>query len=331
MYRRILAAAICLFAPSAALAEPISLKFASTAPPRAHLNVQIYAPWVERVNKASEGTLKIEFMPGSVLGGDGQMMERVNAGVADIAFDLQAYYPGKFPLTEVVSLPFTFEKSAAASVALWRMVARGEIKEYDEVIPLNIFTFTNAVLMLRKDVKSLADVKGLKIAAGGRLRSQVTAAVGANPVSIVINETYQSLNRGVVDGATSPWTAVQPFRLQEVTSHYFDVPLGALAGFVFMNKKKFESLPEKAKKAIMDNSGEAFVAEFGKFWDRIEEEGRQIVRKAGNKVIIKPQGAELAPWREAVAPVIEKWVQETPNGKRVLEVFRTEVEMLSAH
>lgn len=331
---RITKAALAAFfglaiAQGASAEAPVVLKFGSTAPTRAHLNVQVYAPWSERVTKASQGTLKIDFIPGSVLGSDGQMVERVNSGVADIGFDLQAYYPGKYPLTEIVSLPFLFTKSSIASVALWRLVSKGVIKEYDDVLPLNIFTFTNSFPMMRGNVKTLAELKGLKLAAGGKLRSQVVEALGATPVSILINETYQSLNRGVVDGTMSPWTAVQPFRLQEVATHYFDVPLGALAGFVFMNKKKFESLPDKAKKAIMDNSGEPFVAEFGKFWDRVEEEGREIVRKSGKGTIIVPQGAELEPWRKAVEPVVAKWAAETPNGAATLSAFRAELERLA--
>jgi TRAP-type C4-dicarboxylate transport system substrate-binding protein len=328
---RILGATLAglLAATMASAQEPIVLKFGSTAPTRAHLNVQIYAPWSERVTKASEGTLKIDFIPGSVLGSDGQMVERVKSGVADIGFDLQAYYPGKYPLTEIVSLPFLFTKSSQASVALWRLVQKGVIREYDDVVPLNIFTFTNSFPMMRTNVKTLAELKGLKLAAGGKLRSQVVGALGATPVSILINETYQSLNRGVVDGAMAPWTAVQPFRLQEVATHYFDVPLGALAGFVFMSKQKFESLPEKAKKAIMDNSGEPFVAEFGRFWDRIENEGREIVRKSGKGTIIVPKGAELDPWRKAVEPVVAKWADETPNGAEALKAFRAEMEQLA--
>ena len=96
-----------------------------------------------------------------------------------------------------------------------------------------------------------------------------------------------------------------------------------------MNKQKFDSLPEKAKKAIMDNSGEPFVASFGKFWDRIEDEGREIARKAGKGTIIEPRGAELEKWRKAVEPVVAKWEKDTPHGAETLKAFRAEMEQLS--
>ena len=83
---------------------------------------------------------------------------------------------------EIVSLPFLFTKSSQASVALWRLVEKGVIKEYDDVVPLNIFTFTNSFPMMRTSVKTLAELKGLKLAAGGKLRSQVVSALGATPV-----------------------------------------------------------------------------------------------------------------------------------------------------
>lgn len=320
------ALALAVFAASAARAEPIEIKFASFIGPQAHLNVRIFGPWSDRVTKASQGTLKITLVPGGVLGKNGQIVDRVNSGVAGIGFDLQAYYPAKFPKSEILSLPFEWEKSSVSSLAFWRLYEKGLMKEYDDLVPLSFFAFSNVRLMMRRPFEGGIDgLKGMKLGTGGKLRSLMVQKLGATPISVLSAETYQALSRGVIDGAAFPWTAVQPFRIQEVAKFYLDVPLGGSPGMTFMNKRLFDSLPAAAKKAIMDNSGEAYVRESGKFWDVVEEEGREIARKEPGNKIVAVSPAELGAWKKKVAGLAEEWAKTVDNGPALVKAFREEI------
>ncbi|MCW5773496.1 MAG: hypothetical protein KIT16_17775, partial [Rhodospirillaceae bacterium] len=79
---RVAAAAAIVLLSTGARAEPIEIKFASFIGPQAHLNVRVFGPWSERVTRASQGTLKITLVPSGVLGKNGQIVDRVNSGVA---------------------------------------------------------------------------------------------------------------------------------------------------------------------------------------------------------------------------------------------------------
>lgn len=309
-----------------AWAEPIEIKFASFVAPQAHINVRVFAPWAERVTRASQGTIKITLVAGGVLGKNGQIVDRIMSGVAGIGFDLQAYYPSKFPKSEVLSLPFEWEKSAVSSLAFWRLYEKGLMKEYDDLVPLSFFAFSNVRLMMRQSFDGGIDgLKGMKLGTGGKLRSLMVQKLGATPISVLSAETYQALSRGVVDGAAFPWTAVQPFRIQEVAKYYIDVPLGGSPGMTFMSKRFFDSLPAPAKKAIMDNSGEAYVRETGKFWDEVETEGREIVRTAPGTKIVPVSAAELEVWRKRVSGLAEEWAAGIENGPALVKAFREEI------
>lgn len=323
----VLAAALVTL--GAACAEPVTITFGSPAPPKAHFNVEIFAPWAEKVTKDSEGTLKVDFVPGGVLGSHGQMYDRVLSGVADIGFEVSQYYPGRFPKSEVTALPFVFDTPVEAAVALSRLHDKGLIDEFKDVVVLGIFAFPNSRLMTKEPVSSIADVAGRKIIAGGKMRAAFTNAIGAVPVTLPVDETYQALNRGLAEGTTGPYTIIQPFRLTEVVKHYYDVPLGGTTGLLVINKAKFDSLPAQAKQALMKNSGEAFARRFGEFWAGIEQKGKDLIAAAGQEVTV-PSSEDLKAWQAAAAPIHDTFAATTPDGAAVLKAFREEVADVKA-
>src|SRR5439155_1624628 len=103
------------------------------------------------------------------------------------------------------------------------------------------------------------------------IRDGLTLANLGNAYDRVLSAAIQ---RGTVDGIMTGWTAFQPFKFAEVTSHHIDVRLGASTGMVFMSRKKWDALPPAVKKVLESASGEATSRAFGAFWDRISEEGR---------------------------------------------------------
>lgn len=305
--------------------EPIVLKFAVPGPARIPFNTELFPQWAEKVVAASQGTLKIEIIPGGVLGTDGQMIDRVENRIADIAFDLQGYYGARFARSDVVQLPLLFDRATPGSIAFWRVFQSGAIADdYKGLKILALTSPTPALLMTKGRVASTADIKAQKIATGGKIKSQIVSAVGAVPVTVPISDLYQSINRGVVNGALSFFTAVQPFKLQEVVTEFLDVPLGGSALMVFMSEKRFNELPEAARRAIDAASGEAFSLEFGRYWDRHDASGRDLVRKAG-RTISKPSAAELERWRQATDKVTSEWTKEIPNGRAILDSFQAEI------
>jgi TRAP-type C4-dicarboxylate transport system substrate-binding protein len=328
------AAALCAIAlsTSGTFADPTVLKFATLNPPQSHLNVQFIKPWTARINAAAPDELKIEPYELYALASNVNVYDRVLSDVAQIGWGLPIYFTGKFVTTNVTTLPFTADKSVDASLAYWRMYARGDFgTEYSEIHPLVLIVFPQSGLhMAKREIRTLDDLKGTKIRTGSKVVGDVATALGATPISIEVGEMYQSFERGLVDGTIMPWTAFQPFKMQEVTHFHVDVPLGAGSAMIFMAKKRYEGLSAAARKALDDNTGEAPVREFGRFWDRIDDEARAAVKAMPGHTVKTMSPAEFAPWRQRVEPVLADWVKETPNGAKVLETFRAEIAKAAA-
>ncbi|MEO7404985.1 MAG: C4-dicarboxylate ABC transporter, partial [Burkholderiales bacterium] len=115
-------------AASATQAQTVTLKFSSFEPPQAPFTAKVFGAWIEDVNKASNGALKIEMFAGGTLGRNPlQQFKLVQDGVADMAWTVAGYTPGRFDDTEVAELPFFVQNALEGSLALTRLAARNQL------------------------------------------------------------------------------------------------------------------------------------------------------------------------------------------------------------
>ena len=325
------AAALC-FASWAARAEEVNLLFGTTLPAQVHLNVRVLHPWAERINQQGKGIVHIDVRDGSEIANLGNFYSRVQDDVIQISWGLQSAIGGKFPRTAVGGLPFEVEKAEIGSAALWRVYKSGLFNaEYDTVQPLYMITFPPSGIHYAKQPKTLENLNGLKLATGSKVGADTIERLGGTPLSMITSDYYTALQRGMVDAVLVQWTAFQPFKLQDVTFYHLETKLGGATGMVFMAKKKYDALPAAVRKILDDNSGEAESRVYGKFWDDVDNEGREMVKALGDKhKIIQQSPAIAAKWRKAVAPVIDDWVKATPDGAKVLAAFRAETAKVTA-
>mgnify|MGYP003345737705 CR=1 FL=1 len=303
------------------------LKFSSPAPVASYLHPDAFTPWAAAVTQASGGALKIDTFYGGTLGNFGVTYDRVLDGVADIGFILAANAAGKFKQLDVVGLPFEAKTGVAASVALWAMFEKGVIAEaFDQVKPLAMWTFPNAAIHSKSVIKKLDDVKGKKLAASSAVSGKVIVALGGSQLTFRPDETYQAISRGVADGTLMPFTGTATFKINEVVKFHLDTALGSDAALIFMNKKKYDSLPAQAKAAIDRYSYAGFSEKLGRLTDEQWAEKREVVKDS--TAVLPAQ--EEARWKKAVAPLSTDWAKETPNGQKVLAAFRSEVSAYEA-
>lgn len=321
-----LACVAALALPALTEAQEVDLKFATLSPPQSHLAKQMMVPWAERVNAAGKGAVRVQVVYGETLATQQNVYSRVLNDVVQIGWGLQTYFGGKFPLTDVVTLPSLAQSSEQASLALWRMYASGKLAgEYAEVMPLALIVFPQQSIHARRPVAKLEDLKGMKIRAAGKVASQSVSALGAVPVSLTVSDMYQALAKGTVDATMTQWTAFQPFKLDEVTSHHVEAPLGSAAAMVFMSKKKWQDLPPAARDVLSRESGESFSRDWGRFWDRVQKQGRDSVAASPKHTIHVLPAEEERRWEAALAKVSEGWVKDTPGGAAILQTFRDEL------
>lgn len=320
MFKKLVGAALAgILLATPALAAPITLKFNSPAPPPSFLHSKAFRPWIANVEKASKGTLKIQLFVGGTLGNFKVNYDRVVDGVADIGFILTAFAGGKFKKLDVAELPFQSKNSTEAAYSLWKLYASGIADdEFDKVKPLAIWTFPNAALHTKKKITSLEDVKGLRIATSNVATSHIVKLLGGVPVTFTPPDTYEAISRGIAAGSLMPFTGMRIFKVNEVTSHHLDEPLGAATALMFINRKKYDSLPPDAKAAIDKYSYLPQSLITGKATDAYWASARDSVASSTND--LSPEQEKK--WEEVTHPVVVDWVKNNPDGAKVLKAFQ---------
>ncbi len=316
----LLALALSLMPPAFAQ-QPITLKFASPAPVQSVLHGSFTA-FIDAVNEAAGGTIKVEPYYGASLGNFTVMYDRVVDGVADFGFILTAQAGGKFKLHDVASLPFETEDGIPGSVALWNLYAKGiTAAEYADVRPVFLFVLANGSIFSRTPIKTLEDMKGKKMSAYNIISTRAITALGSAQVGGTPPEAYQALSRGLIDATVQTFGGLVTFRLHEVTKHQLALPLTSDPAVVIMSKKRYDALPAQAKAAIDKVGGLAMAERMGATVNAANARGMALVKDS----LYSLPAAETARWKTAIQPVLDQWVKETPGGENALAAYRSEV------
>jgi TRAP-type C4-dicarboxylate transport system substrate-binding protein len=316
--------AAALFGVLAAPAVAETLRFSSFEPPMAHVTKEILTPWAQDVSAASNGELTIQVFPGGSLGRNpAQQLQLVEDGVADIAWVIPGYSPGRFQESEVAELPFLIPSSTIGSSAMWKMYELGHFKgDFNKLKMLGIFVSYPNSIASNKPVVEPEDVKGLNFRAPGPVMLSAVEALGAVPVGGITGPTVaESISRGLIDGTFTQWGAMETFRMGDVISHFNTAPLGATPMLVVMNKARYDGLSDTAKAAIEKFSGAAFSERFGKSFDANIAKARGELLAKGTITVVEPDEAQAARWRAAVAIATEQWTGKTPDGQAIYDAF----------
>jgi TRAP-type transport system periplasmic protein len=324
-------AALTVLSATASAEEPILLKYGDPGPPTASIHTDLIKPWSEKVTKESGGTLDVKVFVGYSLVNMRNTLDRVQNGVADFAFCILGPVSSQFPKTLVATLPFEAENAHEAGLALQRLYDKGIIAdEWKSVKPIAFGVFANLTYHTVPPVKTLEDLKGVKISVQGRIAGQTLEALGGTAISLPINEVYAALQRGTIEGSAIGWPATVAFKLTDIVRNHVRASLGGEDAIMIMNNKTYARLSGKAKRAIDDNIGTGYTNWFNKVIDDTEHENIAITEKMGNQTIHKLPPAEIARWKKRIEPVISDWVKHTPDGAHVLAAFRKEIASIRA-
>ena len=331
LVRTLLAAAFAAVALPAT-AQEITLKVHHFWPPGAMPPSTLLVPWCDRIAKDSGNRLKCQIYPAMQLGGaPPQLIDQVKDGVADIVWTLPGYTAGRFPLMEVFELPFMSASAEATSQAAWEYFDKHARKEFPGIQMLVVNVHDNGFVHAReRQVKTMADFKGLKVRAPTRQTNKLLGALGATPVAMPLPALADALSKGVVDGYLLPWEVIPSIKAHELTKYHSetDPKSRALYTAVFtlaMNQAKYDSLPPDLRKVIDANSGAAAAKAFGKQWDASAPPARKLAVDRGNTFYVIP-ASELANWEKATANLDDDWVKDVTakgnDGKMLLQTAR---------
>lgn len=310
------AVAALTLAPAAAQEPEHTLKLHHFLGPKAPAHTKMLEPWAKRIEEDSNGRIKIEIFPAMTLGGTPpQLIRQVRDGVVDIVWTVNGYTPELFPRTEVFELPGIYVNDpVATNLAMHEMFDEYLAEEYDglHVIALHVHA-GQGFQMKDKPVRTASDLEGQKIRIPTRTGAWVLESLGAHPVGMPVPALPQALSTGAVDGALIPWEIIPPLKIQELTQYQIEGPdkerFGTTTFQISMHEDTWHALPPDLQEVINKNSGTDYAREVGEIWRDSEEGGINVALADGNELIVIDE-AEMAKFRERMAPVVQRWIDE---------------------
>jgi TRAP-type transport system periplasmic protein len=327
------AAAATLGTPLAALAQQtVTLKFHTFMAPQSNVWLTMHKPWMDKVERESGGRIKFEGYPAMQLGGTPvQLYDQARDGVVDIVWTLPGNTAGRFPRIEAFELPFMMNNAEATSKAYWeyvQTVAPDEFKE-TQVLALHVHgpgMFHSA----NKQIKTAADLKGMKVRGPTRQVTKMLGSLGAIPVGMPLPGIPDALSKGTIEACVIPWEVVPSVKVHELTKFHseFDSTGPALYTTTFvmaMNKAKYEGLAPDLKKVIDANSGSATSAALGRTQQGNDPLGRKTAVDHGN-TLYTISNTDRQEFIKLSSSIDDEWVADMTkrglDGKKLLQTAR---------
>lgn len=304
--------------------QAIKLSYSVFFPPT-HVQCIAATEWAKEIEKRTGGRVQITVYPAGSLTKADQCYEGVVKGISDLGMSCFAYTRGRFPLMEGLDLPVGYPNGVTATRIANLMARKYQPAELDDVKMLYVHAHGPGILASKKAVRSLADMKGLKVRATG-LSAKIVETLGASPVAMSQPETYEALSKGVVDATLCPVETLKGWRQGEAIEYVVNSSaIGyTTAMFVAMNKETWAKLPPDVRTTI-EQVSEEWIDRHGRAWDEADLAGKEFV--AGlKKQFIELPGAEQQEWKTAVKPILNGFVAGAKQKNLPGEAFLADVQ-----
>lgn len=308
-------------------AKSISLNYANFPPAPTFPSVQM-EHWKEEVEKMTKGGVEIKTFPGGTLLGATDMMDGVISGQADIGCLCMAYQPGRFTVTNAVSLPLNIPDSKTGSLVLTDLFNRFKPVEFDKVKVLALFTTAPASIMSRKRVANISDLKGMDLRASGGA-AEILRAWGANQIGMPMSATPEALQKGVVQGLFSSLEVMKDLKFAEECPHVTLTNTVVYPFAVVMNLDRWNALPEDVK-AVMEGLSRSQALWTGNYMDNHVKETVEWSKKSHKVEFIELDPKALDAWNQPLSPIVDDWIKSASakgfDGKAIVDSIKLLVD-----
>src|SRR5262249_20790973 len=233
--------------------KPVQLRFSHWVPASHPMHAAALA-WTDSIEKASNGSIKIQIFPSQQLGKAFDHYNMARDGIADITHVNPGYEPGRFPIIGAVELPFIFSNGREGSAALDAWYRHYSAREMKDVHYCLAFAHDPGTLHFTKKKAMLpSDMSGLKVRPPNAMIANWMTTLGASNVQASAPEIRDVLEKGVAEAAGSPWGSMALFGIDKVTKYHIDAAFYVSEQVWVLNKAKYER-PTPGRRAGMDQT-----------------------------------------------------------------------------
>ncbi len=301
--------------------QATTLRLAYNLPADHHISKGLEG-FAKEVTEKSGGKVKIQVYPAGQLLSDKDMNQSILSGGVEMGVNSSTIWASTVPAMGIFDVPYAFHTYQDAGKAIDGEVGnilRSEMeKKGAKVIMFADYGYTQFANNKRQ-LKSPADFKGLKIRSTGDIPSEMIKAYGASPVFMGGGEVYMALQRNTVDGATSGTTAMLQRKYQEVTKYLTINNYAYLEFLLSVNMDVWNNLPEKTQILLQD------TARKWELWIREQAESEDArtakeLEKSGMDVYVVPT-EDIPKWKEAAKPAWDAYEKNAGDlGKKLVEL-----------
>jgi TRAP-type C4-dicarboxylate transport system substrate-binding protein len=277
-----------------------------------HAMSQWLVKWANDLERESGGRITVKRFPGSQMGPVQQHYDFVRTGQADVAWFLHGATPGRFPLTEIVQLPYLVGSAEIGTKVLNDPELRSKYidAEHRGVKVLLLLTHQPGnVHTTKKPIRTIEDMKGLRLRFASPTIRDFIAALGGTPVGVVPTEQVEQLQKGTIDGVFIDYGGAGiAFKMGGILKYSTEMYSYVSSFGVAMNPDFWNTLPPDLQ-ALVTKSMTGVEKEVGEAWDALDVPGKKALIDGGAEAIrLSPE--ENAKFRKIGAEVAEAKVNE---------------------
>ena len=290
-----------------------------------HFMTKWIMQWGEKLEKSSNGRLVFKHFPNAQMAPTPGHYDLARTGQAEVSWFLHGGTPGRFPLTEVVNLPYMVGSAEIGTKVLNDAELRSKYldAEHKGVKMLMLFTHQPGnVHTTKKAVRTVADMKGMRIRFASPTVRDFIAGLGATPVGVQPTEILEQLQKGGIDGAFIDYGgAGVAFKMGGTVKYTTEMYSYVTSFGLAANPEWHAKLPADLRKLI-DDSVKGVEKEVGEGWDALDSIGKKLIVDGGAQAI-KLSKEEDARFRKIGAQVTEAKLKELEGkGLPAREVYK---------
>jgi TRAP-type transport system periplasmic protein len=289
-----------------------------------------FANYAKLLGTKSNGQVKVEVFFAQSLVPTNQIVTATSTGVADIGAASQDDEGGKLPLSVVSSQPGYSTDWWALSMAYWDLMNQEPlISEYAKynLLPLGVLFDKDYSLIANKPIRTIADLKGKKIACGG-MQAQILQSQGAVPVALGPPEQYEGMQKGTIDGIAAGLSPISDFKFYEAGKYFTTFSLGGKVHPILINKNSWNKLPADIQatfKAMIPDVIQVNVDSAYRKGQPLFPMSEELI-KANNITVITPSAEDAAALKKVQGGMADAWAAATDKagmpGSKILADYR---------
>jgi len=279
--------------------------------------------FAKNVSENSNGKLTIVTHPGGSLYKGGEIFRAVRTGQTQIGERFMSALGKEDPLLEVDSQPF-LATSYDDAMNLYQASKPEIVKGLDSkgLVFLYAVPWPAQGLYSKKEINSIADLKGLKFRAYNSATIRIAELTGMAPTKIEAAEISQAFSTGAVESMiTSPTTGKNKKIWENGVKYFYDIAAWFPKNMVIVNKDAWNKLDSATQKLVMSEASKAEK----KGWalsKRGNKDDKKALADAG--MVVGKVNAELKKHFEGVgATMAKEWADRAGSrGQAVLAAYK---------